>query len=154
MADDPAIRTLSAGDQDVICRHREAMFLEMGRDPKLVAAMSLPFRSWLEDRLAQKRYFGFVAEQDGRVVGGVGMMVIDWPPHPSHPLQNSRGYILNLYVDPDHRGKGLARRLMQAAEDQFARLGIDFMTLHASDAGRSVYASLGWQATTEMAKPT
>lgn len=152
MTDDPAIRALSAGDEDVICRHREAMFLEMGRDPALVAAMAASFRPWLKERLAQERYFGFMVEEEERVVGGVGMMVIDWPPHPSHPLQNSRGYILNLYVDPDHRGKGLARRLMQAAQNQFARLGIDFLVLHASDAGRPVYESLGWQATTEMAK--
>ena len=93
-----------------------------------------------------------MAEIEGGVIGGVGMMVIDWPPHTSHPAQSSRGYILNMFVEPAWRGQGMARALMRAAEDRFHTMGIDFLVLHASDAGRPIYESLGWQATTEMSK--
>ncbi len=149
MTENLAIRALTAADVDIICRHRQAMFQDMGRDP---AAMAAPFRTWLEERLAEERYFGFMAERDGRVIGGVGLMVIDWPPHTSHPLQDRRGYVLNMYVEPDCRGAGLARALMRAAEDRFRAMGIEFLVLHASDAGRPIYESLGWQASSEMAK--
>ena len=69
MPDDLVMRALSAWDANAICRHREAMFLEMGRDPELVAAMAASFRPWLEERLAQARYFGFMAEAEGCVIG-------------------------------------------------------------------------------------
>ena len=47
MLDNLVMRALSASDADAVCRHREAMFLEMGRDPELVASMAASFRRWL-----------------------------------------------------------------------------------------------------------
>ena len=49
------------------------------------------------------------------------MMVIDWPPYPSHPTQSARGYILNVFVEPEHRGQGLARDLMDLAMEEARR---------------------------------
>ena len=38
-------------------------------------------------------------------------------------LRGNRGYLGQLAVDPAHQGSGLARRLVQAAEDRFRSLG-------------------------------
>lgn len=67
----------------------------------------------------------------GEAVAGLGMMVIDWPPHPSHPTQSTRGYILNVFVEPEHRGQGLARALMDLAMEEARRRGLDHLILHA-----------------------
>jgi ribosomal protein S18 acetylase RimI-like enzyme len=40
-------------------------------------------------------------------------------------LRGSRGYMGMLAVDPAHQGSGLARRLVNAAEDHFRSLGCD-----------------------------
>ena len=79
------------------------------------------------------------------------MMVIDWSPHPSHPTQDRRGYILNVFVEPAHRRAGLGTRLMNVATDEARRRDIVFMVLHATELGRPVYERLGWKPTTEMA---
>ena len=79
-------------------------------------------------------------------------MVIDWPPHPSHPTMDKRGYVLNVYVEPPYRRKGLARELMRLAEAEFARRGVQFVILHSTEQGKSLYAGLGWSGTTEMSK--
>ena len=57
------------------------------------------------------------------VIAGIGMMVIDWPPHPSHPADHRRAYILNVFfVEPEHRRKGLAKRLLALAEERAREL--------------------------------
>lgn len=79
-------------------------------------------------------------------------MLIDWPPHPAHPLQDKRGYVLNVYVDPGYRRRGVARRLMQLADDAFAERKVSYIILHATAQATPLYAELGWVATSEMAR--
>ena len=147
------IRPVASTDLDLICHHRAAMFRDAGRAEALLAAMADPFRAWLEPRLVDGCYFGFIAERDGAAVGGIGLMVLDWPPHPLHPGQGQRGYVLNVYVEPGHRGQGVAKALMAAGEAEFAPRGIDFLVLHATEQGRPLYAGMDWTAPdTEMIK--
>jgi ribosomal protein S18 acetylase RimI-like enzyme len=78
------------------------------------------------------------------------MKVIDWPPHPSHPTQSTRGYILNVFAEPEHRGQGLARALMDLAMEEARQRGLDHMSLHATPImGRPLYEALGWSQTSE-----
>ncbi|CAG9177299.1 GNAT family N-acetyltransferase [Cupriavidus pinatubonensis] len=146
-------RPLCIDDLELVCLHREAMFREAGRDAPTLAAMQGPFRDWLRPRLADGSYFGWVMEEGGAPLAGIGLMVIEWPPHPSHPLQDKRGYILNLYVDPSHRERGIGQALMNRAEAEFAERGIAFAVLHATEMGQPLYARMGWSPTTEMSKP-
>ncbi|MEC4594071.1 MULTISPECIES: GNAT family N-acetyltransferase [Nitrospirillum] len=146
-------RPLTPNDLDLVCRHRAAMFRESGRPEDAIAAMATPFRDWLAPRLADGRYFGFVLEgADGAAAAGIGLMEIDWPPHPAHPGEGRRGYVLNVYVDRTHRRRGLARQLMALAEAEFRRRGVAYAILHATSAGRPLYEQAGWAPTTEMAK--
>lgn len=145
-------RLLNGGDIETICQHRENMFREAGRDAATLALMTASFRVWLKPRLEDQRYFGFMLAEHDEVLAGIGLMEIEWPPHPSHPLQDKRGYVLNVYVEPSHRKQGLAKMLMRLAEDEFARRGMQFAILHATQMGRSLYADMGWQPTTEMSK--
>lgn len=146
------IRPIAPTDIELICRHRAEMFAEAGRTAAAISEMAEPFQTWLRPRLEDGRYFGFIAKLDGRAVGGVGLMELDWPPHPSHPSDDRRGYVLNVFVEPVHRGKGIARRLMQAADEEFARRQLGYVVLHATSAGRPLYDRLGWLGTSEMAK--
>ncbi|WP_321888826.1 GNAT family N-acetyltransferase [Paraburkholderia bannensis] len=155
-------RALGSGDLELVCRHREAMFREAGRDDATLATMTAHFRVWLAPRLADGRYFGFALHdadvdadthaQDAAPLAGIGLMEIDWPPHPAHPEQDCRGYVLNVYVEPHARRRGLARHLMQLADEEFTRRGIRYAILHSTEQGRDLYRQLGWGGTTEMAK--
>jgi ribosomal protein S18 acetylase RimI-like enzyme len=140
------IRAVAPADLDLICHHREEMFRDAGSDEQSLAVMTENFRPWLEPRLADGSYFGFILIATGEPAGGVGLMLIDWPPHPLHPAQDRRGYVLNLFVEPEHRRKGLARRLMRLAEDELSRRGVSLLVLHATEKGRPLYSDLGWVA--------
>jgi len=147
------LRPVRHEDLDLICRHREEMFRGSGRPEAVLQAMRVPFRQWLARELEQGRYLGFIAESQGAKIGGVGMLVLGWPPHPSHPDQAQRGYILNLFVEPEHRGHGLGAVLMSAAEADLVERGVGYAFLHATEQGRPLYAGTGWLTTSEMAKP-
>jgi GNAT superfamily N-acetyltransferase len=144
------LRPVGPEDLDLVCRHRHEMFKASGRSDEILAPMDAPFRAWLAPKLAAGDYFGWIAEAGGAPVAGLGMMVIDWPPHPSHPTQAARGYILNVYVEPGHRGRGLAKMLMARATEEGRRRGLALMILHATAMGRPLYEQLGWAATSEM----
>lgn len=145
------LRPVTPNDVDLICEHRAEIFLEAGRDPTEVDAARASFRDWLVVHLADDRYFGFLAEDDqGQPIGGVGQMAVDWPPHPNHPRQSMRGYVLNVYVNRECRGQGIARALMRAAHEEFERRGIDYLYLHASAMGAPLYDQMGWKRSNEM----
>ncbi len=129
------------------------MFTDGGkRTAAELAAMDRSFRKWLEPRLHDETYFGFIACDENRPIAGVGLMALDWPPHPSHPEDDRRGYVLNLFVDQAYRKRGIARMLMDLAEEEFSARGLQYAILHTTSAGRAVYEELGWGATSEMSK--
>ena len=146
-------RPVAPTDLTLICQHRETMFREAGWDEMAIGTMAVPFREWLAPRLADDRYFGFIAEEQGRAVGGIGLMILTWPPHPSHPHDDRRGYVLNLYVEPACRRRGLARDLMQRGQSELTRRGLAYAVLHATANGRKLYEKIGWAGTSEMALP-
>jgi GNAT superfamily N-acetyltransferase len=149
----PEFRAVARADLELICHHREEMFRDAGAAEQTLATMTAHFRSWLEPRLADGSYSGIVLIGDGQAVGGIGLMLIDWPPHPLHPEHSRRGYILNLFVEPAWRRRGLARRLMQMAEEELRRQDASLLILHATEKARPLYTELGWTSgTAEMVK--
>jgi ribosomal protein S18 acetylase RimI-like enzyme len=146
------IRAVEMRDFEVICSHRRRMFEEAGVAETVLEAIDGPFEMWLAPRLKSGEYFGFVAEEEGVVVAGVGLRLLDWPEHPLHSGSGQRGYVLNVFVEPEYRGKGLAKSLMLRAEEEFRARGVEYATLHASTMGRPVYEALGWAVTAEMGK--
>jgi GNAT superfamily N-acetyltransferase len=46
--------------------------------------------------------------------------------------------------------RGIARRIMQAMLQWLAEQGIQRVTLHATDVGRSLYEALGFEESNEM----
>jgi len=147
----PDYRPVTPADLDLVCRHRHEMFKASGRTDAALAPMSAAFRDWLAPRLTAGDYFGWIAMEAAAPIAGLGMMVIDWPPHPSHPTQAARGYILNVFVEPDRRGQGIAKALMELAMAEGRRRGLQYMILHATAQGRPMYEQLGWAQTSEMA---
>ena len=143
-------RNVGPDDLELVCRHRHEMFKASGRTDEVLAPMTDHFREWVRPRLENGDYFGWIAMDAETAIGGLGMMIIEWPPHPSHPLQSQRGYILNVFVEPEHRGKGTAKALMDLALNAARERGVSFMILHATQMGRPLYEQLGWRQTSEM----
>ncbi|HEY2008927.1 MAG TPA: GNAT family N-acetyltransferase [Rhizomicrobium sp.] len=148
-------RPVSGLDLELVCRHREEMFREanaFGVTEDVLKTMTLHFRNWLIRHLEDGSYFGFIAEDEKVPVAGIGLVILPWAPHPFHPSEDKRGYILNVYVKPSHRRRKIGERLMNLAEEELRQRGIGFATLHATEAGRALYETRSWAPTTEMFK--
>jgi GNAT superfamily N-acetyltransferase len=107
------------------------------------------FVAWVRPRLVDGTYLGWLVEQDGAVIAGAGMWLMDFPPHwmDAEPV---RAYLLNFYVEPIARGRGLAQQLLTLTVDEARHRGIRVVSLHASRLGRPIYERNGFEATNEM----
>jgi GNAT superfamily N-acetyltransferase len=126
------------------------MFVDAGMAEECaMGQMRENFLSWVRERLDDGRYVGWIAEEDGRAVGGAALWIMDWPPMFLDP-EPQRGYLLNFYVVPEARRRGVARELLAlaVAEAKERRLGV--VTLHASKYGRPLYEQFGFKAANEM----
>jgi GNAT superfamily N-acetyltransferase len=59
-------------------------------------------------------------------------------------------YLWNVYTYPEFRKRGLARLLTQRAIAYCRQHGHKILWLHASEFGRPLYESLGFESTNEM----
>jgi ribosomal protein S18 acetylase RimI-like enzyme len=148
----PAIRAATAADAATITHHRRRRFVDAGRsDNRVLDVMAEHFEPWVTQQLQSGKYMGWLALDDaGEVIGGSGLMILDWPPHPLDPTSEHRGYLLNVYVEPEHRRKHIASHLIELAQAEARRRRIRVVALHSTDAGRALYESNGFRATNEM----
>jgi len=151
MADaDPAGAVREAGPADIeaLVESRIALFDELG-EGATQAAERAEFRSACGERMAELlrdgRGAAWIATGDsGRVVGAV--VLLEFPRLPSPRLLRAReGYVLNVWVDPGARRRGLATALVTAAVAEARRRGHARVRLHSTAAGRDVYARLGFK---------
>jgi GNAT superfamily N-acetyltransferase len=126
---------------------------DMGcRDRALLDAMVEGCRDLLRLWLGEGVYRGWLAEGEGAVVAGGGLIVSRWLPNAADPLSR-RATILNLYTERGHRRQGLARALMAAMIAWCREEGFTVVTLDASDDGRPLYEAMGFRPTTQMRLP-
>jgi ribosomal protein S18 acetylase RimI-like enzyme len=145
------IRAATPADAAIITHHRRRMFVDAGRqDNRILDVMAEHFKPWVETRLADGRYLGWLTTEGGKVIAGAGLIVLDWPPHPLDPRQDKRGYLLNVYVEPEHRRKKLASHLIDQALAEARKQKIRVVALHSTDAGKPLYESNGFRRTDEM----
>ena len=89
------------------------------------------------------------------VIGGAGVQLRPILPRPPEDgagdlVLGPEAIVLNVYVEPAWRRRGVARALMRALLDDLAARGVRRIVLHASPDGRRLYERLGFAPTNEM----
>jgi GNAT superfamily N-acetyltransferase len=145
------IRAAILEDVPTLVRHRRMMWWDMGRrDQAALDLMEKAAREYFATAVRDGSYRGFLAmNETGQVVGGGGIVISAWPGSLGQ-REPKRAMILNMFVEPECRRRGIARQLVKTMiawckESGFLRVG-----LHASDEGRPLYESLGFKPTNEM----
>ena len=114
------IRLATELDADHIACHRYSD--EIGLRPAYAA--------WVAGATVRGSYLGWLTEEAGQIVAGVGLVLLDWGPTrgDSNPL---KARLVDVYTAPEWR-RGLASKLIGAALNEAARLGIGTVSLGAS----------------------
>jgi GNAT superfamily N-acetyltransferase len=150
MLGDTTIREASPTDIPEILRQRRRMYEDTHHTDSVVldAVVSLS-SAYLKTAMADGSFRAWLAADGDRVVAGGAVVISPWPAHP-YDLECRRATILNVYTDPEYRRRGIARKLMQTIIAWCQREGFARVTLHASDEGRHLYESLGFEPSNEM----
>jgi GNAT superfamily N-acetyltransferase len=144
------IRAAAIDDIPEILRQRRAMYEDMGHnDSNTLEQMASLAADYLTKAMSDGSFRAWLASSGNRVVAGGAIIISPWPAHP-YDLECRRATILNVYTYLEFRRCGIARRLMQAMIAWCAGEGFARVALHASDDGRHLYESLGFEPSNEM----
>ena len=150
-----SVRPAAAAEIPILARHRAAMFRDMGQlAPHNARPLAEATEVYLRDAMPRGDYLAWIAEQEGTIIGGAGVQLRAILPRPRPNSDDvefgPEAIILNVYVEPESRCRGVAAALMRVALDALASRGIRRVVLHASADGRRLYERLGFVPTNEM----
>lgn len=147
--DEYVIRPAGAHDAQLVAIQRASMFRDMGsasaEESELPRRASEP---WLSGHLTNGDDIGWLVEHGGIVVAGEAHLCRGVRARSRVLSSGSLG--ANLYTEPTHGRRGLARRLVKTILGWCKVHDIDHVTLSASDEGRPLYESLGFKTTSDM----
>ena len=133
-------------DAELLTAFRVKLFQDLGHvppegpTPEFVSACDAAHTRYLESGTGM----AWFAKAGERHVGSIVMLL-----HPRLPsprlVPATEGYILNVYVDPEWRKRGIATALMRTALDHARSLGLARLRLHTTAAGRPTYANAGFR---------
>lgn len=143
-ASHPTVRRATADDLELVISRRLQFFCEMRG--WTLAELSDEFldanRRFIE-RTHGRSFHSWLATTDRDVVGIVSLVIFDAPPRPEE-RRDADGYVVNMHVVPEHRRRGIGRRLIERCMRDAEAEGVRRFTLHATADGRPLYESLGF----------
>jgi GNAT superfamily N-acetyltransferase len=140
------IRQATLADLPLLLRYRRAM-AEEGNDIDEAATnrMMTALEPYLRAAIPEGRWHSWIAEP-----GGCGSVeIVRWVPGRLDPAPR-RAWIHSVYVEPAFRRHGIGRRLTEMMVAWCREQGFRWIYLHASEQGRPLYESLGFEPSTEM----
>jgi Acetyltransferases len=145
-----AIREGSTADIPEIARQRRRMCEDMNySDADVLSAMVTATADYLRKAIPEGSFRSWLACDNGRVVAGGAVVISPWPAH-AYDLECRRATILNVYTEPEYRRRGIARQIMEIIIAWCKQEGFARVSLHASEHGRPLYESLGFEDSNEM----
>ena len=110
------IRQMDRRETREVARLRARMLEEFeelgemgGEDPRTLVGATEAF---VERRLGSGSHFTSVAEEANRLLGVASLEVFETLPYPGN-LSGREGYVLNVYVEPTERRRGIAGALVR-----------------------------------------
>lgn len=149
--DSVEIRPAARADIPALVDFRVRMFLEMGWEGEdRVREVGALFSEFLERTMADGTCVGWVAlDETGVAVGGCSLMWEHIPPSVRNP-SGRQAYVFGIFVEPHRRRRGIARALVRTAVDHAVAEECAVVSLHAFEAARPLYESLGFTDSSEL----
>ncbi|WP_337058542.1 GNAT family N-acetyltransferase [Pseudomonas sp. USHLN015] len=121
------------------------------RTPEDAARWRAAYRTWLISRLSESDCVQIFAAEDkesGRVLGCATAIIDQRAPAPGC-LNGLSGWVQSVVVEPQWRGRGIARQLMQHLLRWFANRGVGCVVLQSTATAGTLYETLGFAVSNE-----
>lgn len=142
-------RAASVDEIPKIVEMKYKMFEEMGMENRLLPDFHKLVREDYTELYLAGTAQHFVVEQDSEVIACAGAFIRDDAPYRYLRLR-TYGLIGDVFVERHFRRRGYARMLTNATLEWLSEKNIRLFRLHASNAARHLYESLGFTPTPEM----
>jgi len=144
------IRKAEPDDLRQIVEYRIIMFQTFIKDPYDWEAVKQFEVRYFQEKMRTNQFAAWVAETaDGAIIATAAVSFYETAPKPWN-LESKYAFISSMYTEPEYRRQGIGGRLLKEALDYSRRQGITHATLHASQSGKSLYESFGFEDTNEM----
>jgi ribosomal protein S18 acetylase RimI-like enzyme len=153
---DVLVRRGTVADISAVAHHRVGMYRDMGViPPSDEARLFDATTTYLRSALESGEYIAWLAVTSGKpeqVVAGAGLIVRPMIPRPgiAGGIEEREAQVVNVYTEVEWRRRGIAALVMQHLLDFTRANHLHRVSLHASEDGRALYASLGFAPTNEM----
>ncbi|MFW9869565.1 MAG: GNAT family N-acetyltransferase [Candidatus Thorarchaeota archaeon] len=142
------IREATRDDSEWILHHRIGMFTDMGESKDYIEESARLTEQYLKDDWTQ--YFRyFLVEKNNEVIAGCCISPFRVLPQVSQK-RGVYAYLANMFVERDHRGKGVGRVLLKHVIEVCKKEEIGLIFLHASDQGFPLYESEGFSSSKRL----
>lgn len=124
----------------VKCRIRQ--LIDEGQEPdKDIRTVNTEyFREYMESGQMEE----WVCEEKGSIIATGAIIYFRFPPSFTN-RGGLKGYITNIYTDPEYRGQGVATQMLSILEDRMREQGVCRIWLEASKWGKPVYEKYGFK---------
>ena len=126
-----------------IVRHRVEMFRSMGWSSTDLGIVESTTRKYLEEEWDTNDPEVILKQVDSKIVGGCAIAF--YSVLPDNRNRSGRcGYILNMFIEPEYRGKGYATELIQHIIEMSRARGVFKLSLHDTEMSRRIYERNGF----------
>ena len=135
------IRKADLKDAKLLSEVRKLQLIDEGIDPScnIDEELAAFFKKWLQS----EDFIQLIAEENGKLLSTAAVVYYDLPPSFTNKI-GVRGYVTNVYTAPEHRRKGLSKKLLTLLIEDAKSRGIKKLWLGASQLGRPLYEKLGF----------
>lgn len=134
-------RPATVNDIESIIKYRLLLLTELSgvQSEEDTAKLVSELQTYFTSAVANNTYISWIAFIDNEIAGIGGMTIWDKPGNFKHPV-GKVGYILNMYTETQHRGKGIGTGIMKKLLITAKEIGVTKLELHATADGEAIYA--------------
>src|SRR5206468_12993468 len=133
------VRQATLEDLDLLVRHRRGMWNAIAEIPKAdLDSADRIYRRWARMQMKSNRFAGFIVDVGGEPVASGCLWLMHVQPRPNWE-GTTAAYLLSMFTEPAHRGRGHGARIVQEAIRVAQARGIPVRQLQTYACGEPNY---------------
>ncbi len=131
------IRKATIEDVENIFKNRmDFLYQAIGKEPS--EEFKIATKEYLYKQISSNTFVCHIATYNDLIISCVIICIYNVIPKPSN-ITGKIGYVFNVYMLKEFRGKGIATKLMEIVVQEARHLGVGELYLSTTDDGKGIY---------------